>query len=332
MDENKTKKIGKKALLVVIAIIIVILTILLYLELSGRFGNSVYLTSPIHQDSLATSTQVLDISSVSRIPSGDSEIYAIDKNMKLTTIEKVAKELNLQQTKSISGTYYQWGTDDGSNIIYSVPQNYFLLYSQNGIALSNNVSSSTFSSFAKNYFGEDWQYSLKKEITLEDGSIKYLANRLTEDGTEINSTEEDYCTDYIIVKNNKLVGAKFLLTKFIKNAKLAPLISYSDLQKYINVSTYPKEFYPNLTFSESSNLYGIDYNSDNYMDIVNSIDDCVANTVDLVYYYNSFSQEYLTPVYKFGLTCDIKYKGETTYINAISFVNAINPNYVKSID
>ena len=332
MEENKTKKIGKKALMVVIAIIILILVILLYLELSGKFGDSSYLSSPIFQDSLTTSTQRIDISSVSNIKSGDSVIYAVDKNTKLTTIEKVAKDLNLAQTKSISGTYYQWGPDDGSNIIYSVPQNYFLLYSQNGIALSNNVSSSTFSSFAKNYFGEDWKYFLKKEITLEDGSVKYLANRLTEDGIEINSTEEDYCTDYIIVKNNKLIGAKFLLTKFIKNAKLAPLISNSDLQKYINVSTYPKEFYPNLTFSESSNLYGIDYNSDNYMDIVNSIDNCIASTVNLVYYYNSFSQEYLTPVYKFGLTCEIKYKSETTYINAISFVNAINPNYIKNVD
>ena len=83
-----------------------------------------------------------------------------------------------------------------------------------------------------------------------------------------------------------------------------------------------------FSFDRDSLLKEIDYLSEDLEEVLNTLKNCESTSSDLIYYYKSFDQEYLTPVYKLDALCEVSYNNETYSIPAIAYVNAIDPQYV----
>jgi len=108
------------------------------------------------------------------------------------------------------------------------------------------------------------------------------------------------------------------------------LIATNLLERYINLSTYPKEIYPQYGSTQSTILSEIDYKSEEFEDIANTLSNCKSNSASLVYLYKRMDQGDLTPVYKLDLTCEITYEKTQYDIPAIGYVSAIDPEYISA--
>ncbi|HNR53371.1 MAG TPA: hypothetical protein PKI16_02770, partial [Candidatus Dojkabacteria bacterium] len=193
-----------------------------------------------------------------------------------------------------------------------------------------DISAYTFKNFMRKFFAQDWEYKLSQNEIMPNGKEIYYANR-TIGENKIETNEYRLETDYLIFQGSKIVGGKLLLTHFTDTGITLPLLGAKDLKKYINLDNYPKEIYPNFSSIDANVLNEIDYLSDEFESLINTLNNCSSGSVETVYLYKNFKQESLTPVYKIDLQCEITYK-ETKYtIPATGYVNAVDPKYISAL-
>lgn len=289
-----------------------------------------YPKDPVKQTSLYTTSQKIDFSNKD-LESTDYPLLGVSNTVILEDVGKFAIQLDpkMKQTSSVVGKFYKWENKE-NYVIYELEQNTVLFSLSNGITWNEaDISSYTFKSFLKQYFGKDWEYKVSLNQKDYDGFTVYYANRLFKNHL-IQTNQFNGETDYLAFKNGKIMHGKILVTEFFNTEKTLPLLNARNLQKYINLDNYPKEIYPNYSTLADSVLKEISYLSDDFEKVANSVDNCAGETVEIVYLYKNFSQETLTPVYKISLQCEVTYKNTKYTIPAIGYVNAVDPKYIST--
>lgn len=288
-----------------------------------------YPRDPINQKSLLYNSQDITLTE-DNIDSKDYPLYAVSNIVMLKEVESFVSQLdpNFKKVTVEEGLNYKW-TNKNDSVIYKLNQNIVMFSFEKGIPWDEaDISSFTFISFAKKYFGKDWDFKISQQETIANGSTVYYANRIL-DGSIVETNEYKAETDYLMFSNGKIVGGKFLLTEFVDTEIMLPLIKLNELKKYINLQTYPKEIYPNYSTLGNSVLKEISYLSDDFEKVTSSVDNCVGDTANIVYLYKNFNQETLTPVFKISLQCEVTYKQTKYAIPATGYVNAIDPEYIS---
>ena len=118
------------------------------------------------------------------------------------------------------------------------------------------------------------------------------------------------------------------MTEFVDTDRRVPLIQGGDLSSFINSEQYPKTLL--FTPNNIADAMGIEdeYLNMEILEIQQEIKDCSAIDSTVVYYYKSFNQKLLTPLYRIRLDCSFNYEGEQYFVPGITYVNAIDPEYV----
>ena len=288
-----------------------------------------YPKDPVEQTSLYTTSQKINFDNKD-LESTDYPLLEVSNTVILEDVGKFATQLDpkMKQTSSVVGKFYKWENKD-NYVIYELEQNTVLFSLSNGITWNEaDISSYTFKSFIKQYFGKDWEYKVSLNDKDYDGFTVYYANRLFKD-LLIQTNEYNGETDYLAFKYGKIMHGKILVTEFVDTEKTLPLLNARSLQKYINLENYPKEIYPNYSTLGNTVLKEVNYLSDDFEKIPKTVNNCFGDSTEIVYLYKNFDQEYLTPVYKIDLQCQITYK-ETKYnIPAVGYVNAVDPKYIS---
>lgn len=322
-----TKK-KKLIILIIFGITLIGLVIALYFVLRSK--SNTYPTKPIAQNSLSASTQTIDLGKTT-IASSDITLYTVSTKVSLSKVEEFVTNVNskLTQTVDEEGSYYGWEKGDDS-VIYELEQNTVIFNITNGISWNEaNLTGYSFEQFVYNYFGKTYKYELSGTQKMDTGETIYYAKRVL-DNTNVEMILDKQETDYLALKNGKIVYGKILLSDLEKSGNTVPLLSKSDLSKYLNVEGYPKEVYPQYGSIQSTTFANIDYKSDDFYTIANTLSNCTSSSASLVYLYKSMDQGNLTPVYKLELQCKVTYNKTEYSVPAIGYVNAVNPDYISS--
>lgn len=324
-------KATKKRLLIILAILLVIVIVAILILLLFRKNKDEYITTPIHQTSISTSTKKVLFEKVNNIQKEDEYyLWEIKNSLQLEKLKKLANDNGLELIYSREGITYQWEKNQ-KQIIYNLVNNTVTIIGENIISSDDlsSISSSTFSDIAKRYFDLDWRYEVFQTEKRDAGETVYYAKRILDNKNLIEMGGHNHQTDYLAVKNNRIVHAKLLLADFINTGKRVPLISQKELDIYANQKNYPKDFYPQTDILNNDPVFEeIEYVEEEYKKLLDSINNCQTENIKIVYLYKNMAQEYLTPVYALDSQCQAQYKDKQYFIPAVIYLNAIDPNLI----
>ncbi len=329
------EKTNKKKLILIFLILlfIVALAILSFLYFSPK-ENKTYPADPITQESLIGGDETkIELKSLEEDESIDYKLWEISNKVSLEEINLMISQVNpqLELTEQEEGEYYYWTDDKEGTFQYSLLRNYLLFNLEEGISWNEvELTASSFSLFAGRYFDKPWDYKFNSKVPYPDGSTVYYANRKLPNGLLLETADLYNETDYLTLKDGKIVSGKILLTEFIDTGKYVPTLGFEELSKYINLSEYPKSIH--LNPGKIATILSIEdeYLNDEILELQREITDCRATGSKMVYLYKSFSQELLTPVFKLGLECTVEYQNTEYSVPSTAYVNAIEPNYVTT--
>jgi hypothetical protein len=179
------------------------------------------------------------------------------------------------------------------------------------------------------YFSKDWKYTVFETEKRSGGEVVSYAKRKINTDDVVESKIFNKYTDYLALKDGKIIYGKILLTDFEETELDAPLIDSTKLNELINIKGYPKEVFADYSVLQSSVLKDVDYLSDEFEELADTLSNCVSSSNSVVYLYKSFSQTYLTPIYKIDMQCTVEYNSQQYSIPAVAYVNAINPEYIS---
>jgi hypothetical protein len=324
------KNILSKKNIIIGAIIIFFLLLSVLLFILLRNGGTKYPEQPIKQDSILQTEDEIDLGSTTIDNQGEYFLWQISNQVKLEAVQDMVASLGTEFTleDSQDGVFYKWSSDD-DQIFYDITKNFLLFQYSEGIQFDSvELTDTTFSTFVNKYFKEDWKYKIFETEKGTNGETIYYAKRILSDDIYVESREHNQQTDYLALKDGKIVYGKILLTKFTTTDIQLPLISQEQLNTYLNLKEYPKEIYPQYSALEDSLLSQIDYLSDEFEELAETMANCKSTSSEVVYLYKSFDQELLTPVYKLDAQCELTYEEKQDSVPAIAYVNAIDPEYV----
>ncbi len=319
----------KKILLVGIIIIVAIVTaVAIYFIIKNQ--NKDTSTNTVQQESLSFSNQKIELGDVN-VKEKEALIYTISSSVSLSKVESFVKNTDPEMKIGTQeeGNYYRWKNGEDS-VIYTLDQNYLIFNFTEGIPWNeSSLTAYSFTQFVEKYFEKQWTYTLTHSQKGDSGETIYYATRKIGD-VNMETVFDRQQTDYLAMKNGEVIYGKILLVDILDDPKVLPLISTSLLEDYINLSTYPKEIYPIYGSTQSTILSEIDYKSEEFEDIANTLSNCKSNSASLAYLYKRMDQGDLTPVYKLDLTCEITYQKTQYDIPAIGYINAIDPEYIST--
>ncbi len=317
-----------KILFVIIVLVSIGVAVAIYFIIKNR--NQDTTSNLVQQQSLSTSGENIALGKTT-ISDTQAAIYTLSSMTVLSKVEEFIQEIDSEMTISVQdeGDYYVWEHGDDS-VIYDLDQNYLIFNIEKGINWNEaSLNGHSFAQFVNQYFSKSWTYTFADSAKMPSGETIYYAKRNIEN-TYIETVLDKQETDYLAMKNGKIIYGKILLIEIEDSGKNVPLISQKELDKSINLSSYPKEVYPQFGAIQKIILSDVDYKSDEFMNIANTLSDCVSSSAKLVYLYKNMNQQNLTPVYKLDLTCKITYKDTQYDVPAIGYVSAIDPKYISS--
>ncbi|KKQ12032.1 MAG: hypothetical protein US24_C0006G0005 [candidate division WS6 bacterium GW2011_GWC2_36_7] len=324
------EKRKKRILIIVIGIFVIALVVTLYFVYKSQ--TSPYPKEAIPQDSLNSTTETIDLGNT-EIEASNGYLYSVSKTVMLDKVIEFAKSISPKAVQTINekGSYYEWRNGE-DYVIYELEQNTVIFAIKQGITWNEaSINGYSFTQFVNNYFGKNWTYSISTSAKQPTGETIYYAKRTIED-LNVEMVLNNQSTDYLATKDGKIVYGKILLSELTKVGEKLPLISSSDLDKYVNLSSYPKEIYPNYGPLQTTILNSVDYKSEDFDTIAKTLTNCKSNSSSIIYLYKSLNQGNLTPVYKLDLQCELTYKDTVYTIPAIGYVNAIDPQYISTVE
>lgn len=321
----------KKKRNIIIALAIVLIGVLIAFVFSLINSNKTTKRYPeeiIEQQSISTSKQEIELKET--FEGTEREIYATSNATQLENIQTMITDLNLniKEESSEEGAYYIW-TGDNWSFMYELDQNYLIFNIEEGIETGKAaLNSNSFSNFVNKYFSLEFEYTVFESAKRENGeTISYAKRKIGEDNLE-TKLHNKY-TDYLALKDGKIVYGKILLTQFKETDILTPLITSESLKEIINLDGYPKEVYPDFSVLQSNVLQEIDYKEEAFEEVAESLKECQSSSMEIVYLYRSMEDIYLTPVYKILTECIVEHENDEFSIPATMYVNAIDPQYVS---
>jgi hypothetical protein len=328
----------KKNLIIFFIILFLILTTILFIVFSRKGDKTTkkYPDELIKQESLIpTKKGNITFEGIKDPLEETYKLYGVSDEVSLSGIENMISTLNLRvELENLNDSFIYNGTD-GENIFnYYLSTNTFYFSLKGGISWHEaQLTERSFSSFVKKYFNKTWEYELVEVDKGVDGTTFYYAKRLVPDGTKIESLNTYQNTDYLALKDGRITSGEILLVEFFDTQLDIPLIGVSNLTKYINLEEYPKIIESDIgriasALSITEEPYSNQELFDKLFKLREELEDCKTNKLEVVYYYKSFKQTYLTPVYRLDLFCDVLYENRNYTIPAIAYVNAIDPEYI----
>lgn len=325
-------KKNKKAIIIlaIFIVLFIVLGIVLIVSNNKKKGNT--LTEPIKQEVLNTTSTKKVVVNTATVEKKEKvfNLWSVSNQVKLDDVKSIATRANLKQGLSKEASFYNWGGDT-RQINYNVITNVLFVLGDGILTLDNlsEVNDSTFKELVKQYFGYEWEYDMFHSDKLVSGETVYYARRYLFDDVRIEIEGHNQQTDYIAVKDGKIVYAKLLLAEFVDSNILLPIISYGELASYINQPKYPKSMHIKRDMFNNDPVFeAMEYVPAEYEAFNNSVDNCKSDKISLVYLYKNMNQENLTPVYKIESICEATYKNKSYRVPAVVYANAINPNYV----
>ena len=318
----------KKILIIFIIFIAIACSIVIYIIIKNKTKDST--SNLIKQDSLSTSNQEIDLENT-EVKDTSAYVYTISSNTSLSKVQEFVTTIDskMKATTQEEGSYYRW-ENESNYVIYELEQNYLLFNIEKGITWNEaTLNGYSFAQFVNQYFGKSWTYTAFDSKKMSTGETMYYAKRNLESKV-LETTLDKQETDYLAMKNGKIMYGKILLAEIVSTTREVPLISEEGLKQRINLSAYPKEIYPQFGAIQSITLADVDYKSEEFANIANTLTDCSSSSSELVYLYKNMNQGDLTPAFKLDLTCVIEYEDTNYDVPAIGYVNAIDPQYISS--
>lgn len=309
-------------------ILLAMTLIALYFVLRSK--NNQYPTEPVSQLSLNSTNEAIALNTT-KVEASQGNLYTVSTTTMLSKVEDFVQNISPKfvQVANDEGLYYEWQNGKDS-IIYELEQDTIIFNIEKGIAWNEaNITGYSFTQFVNTYFGKDWVYSIPVGEKQISGETIYYVKRVLE-GINVETNFIQQSTDYLATKNGKIVYGKILLVDFVESKEKVPLISSEDLDRYINLKGYPKEVYPEYESLQKTVLSRIDYKTEDFQSIIDTLSNCKSISASIIYLYKSMDQGNLTPVYKLDLQCEVTYKNTQYTIPAIGYVNAIDPKYVTT--
>ena len=210
----------------ILVIIIVVIAISLVIYFFTR-GEDKYPDQPIEQKSLTSSDLNIGVNKFVEPKDSKYFLWTVSNSVKLNSVQKMIQSLssNFELVNSEEGAYYNWknGTDE---ILYDTLKNYLLFNHSEGILMDEaEINANSFSKFVKRFFDVDWKYNVFKNEKGSNGETIYYAKRILEENINIEVREHNQQTDYLAMKDGKVIYGKLLLTEFEKTYIQLPLIT-----------------------------------------------------------------------------------------------------------
>lgn len=294
-----------------------------------------YVTEPIPQNAISTSNKNVSLKNLAKwVENEENYLWEVKNDIQLEKVTQIAEDNGLKLIRSDEGTVYHW-TKSPKQIVYNLSANILTVTGSDLLLIDDltNVNSQTFSELFKKYFGLDFLFEVFHNEQRDSGETVYYAKRYIDESGMIEIGSFMNQTDYIAVEGGKIVYAKLLLAEFMNTNKILPLISRAQLEEFVNQIDYPKDFYPKMDVLNGDPIFeAIEYVDSEYKKLLNSINNCQSEEIQVVYLYKNMSQKYLTPVFKLNVLCSAEYKEKQYSILGVMYVNAIEPSLIISDD
>jgi hypothetical protein len=238
-------------------------------------------------------------------------------------LEDLALKIDAGLTKIEGPNFVTWqDQDDQDVLVYNIDTAILHLYLDN---YSDQIAFTSVERFLSNYIKQDIEY-YNIEEDIEGNQEIYTANRAIDENELV--TGFGY-SDFFYVIDGYLNSARILLAEINEINYVAPLLSNKEiLKQYINDPVFPKNIIINTSRIIKANPetyedlaeYTFDYNS------------CLINSIEPKLYYSSCNSNYIYYVYKVEGVCDINYQDSLYSTPFQGFINAVDPEYVKSVE
>jgi hypothetical protein len=318
---------GNKKTAIVILLVFVSLLSILLLFVFIQMNSKNYPEEPLLMKSMGSSDKNLDISGLKRENKvKEIPVFYIEPKIQIDLVEKMIDEMGLSLNRNVivENMYIEWSDEDNSFT-------YNALLGTVSFELTRRITlergEKAFTNIFKRYLGKDYTFNLVKENRFPDGSTVYYASRIVEEDLPIEFAAAYEYSDFLIFnQGGYLQAGQLLLINIDKYDLYLPLISQSDLEKYVNTRIYPKDHV--VDTSILGDTLDLDYIADEWSEIEDSIFDCKAIDQTLILLFSNTDQGYLLPAFKVSSTCKTIYEDNEYSVPAIFYLNAADPSYI----
>jgi len=144
-----------------------------------------------------------------------------------------------------------------------------------------------------------------------------------------------YYTYLVFDENGGLKKGEISFVDFGTESDKYKIEKFEDVKNSIGNQSYPKTFYVKdislISGEQDESIKGGEgvFSSDLYPEDTIFAQECIANNIELGYYYSNTSDDYITPVYKFECQGETTYQDKTYEITEIIIATAIDVKYLK---
>lgn len=336
----------KKKQILILGAILLLITILLLIFVIFKKDKTEYISDTVDIQIIDSSDKkiLLNLEETYEIPDY-LPIYTVSATTPISTVESFVGQTGISFDQEVTSTEtgYSWYKEQQRKIFFNIKNN-TVEFSLEGNEKFQFTSANSINTFMKEYFNINAEYQLitsQKRYLTEDWDpnsendtdnnryvTSYYYNRLIEGYPIITRKYQNY-TEAITIKNNYITNGDVFLPTFEKYGEV-PLIKEKELDNYLNLDVYPREIQADYSQLQAENLsaftnyYEIDWGS-----LDESLTNCTASSMDIVYIYENMNQEYLLPIFRLDMSCELEYESRIYYIPAVAYVNAIDPEYIS---
>lgn len=264
-----------------------------------------------------------NLSIESSLDSKYSPLYTCKSDSIPTYLSNLAKEIDPELKRVDDSNFVRWIVE-GSNteiLVYNIDSTYLNIYLD---SYPEKIGFVSVERFISKYLSSEIKYG-EIEAQIDEDTEIYTANRLIEEQELL--TGFGY-SDYYYIENGYLRSARILLADIEGVEYVAPLISDKDvLTRYINIAEYPKSI-----IIETSRLIELTPQTYEDYEIDVEYEKCLINDINPKLYFSTCNQNYIYYVYKVGGVCDITHENKLYTVPFRGFINAIEPEYVKTLE
>ena len=251
----------------------------------------------------------------------NSPLFLCDANSIPEYLDSFASEIDDDLQKVSDENLVRWRKDDMDVLVYDIDTTVLTI---NLSCCPESIGFTSIDRFISSYLNPSIKYT---EPVIDDGEEidMYRVNRLM-DEKELK-TGYGY-SDYFLVKNGYLSTARVLLAQIEKSEYVVPMINDTDLlDSYLSNSEYPK----NMVLDTSLIIVTDEFS----YEIVESefrYESCSINEIKPTLYFANCIQNYIYYSYEISGVCDVEYEEQLYTLPFLGFINAVDPEYVKSIE
>ena len=312
---KKTLKIvliGVVILLIVVSIIIFFLTPTKPQMLADEL---------VENNSYLKDNEDYDLSLNVELETGDSPLYICKANTIPSYLDTFASTIDNTLQRNEKSNLITWEQDEEIVLSYNIDTT---LLTINLAQYKETIKFTSVEEFLSTYLESTIAYS---EPTIETGDNfqMYMMNRLI-DGKEVRIGFGN--SDYFLIENGYLRTAKIFLAQIEKTEYVVPMIdNVGVLESYLSNSQYPK----NIIVDTSSILTIEEYDYQMF-DIQLEYENCIINDIGTILLFSNCNQNFIYYTYEISGVCDTEYESQLYTVPFRGFINAIDPEYVKSIE